>query len=89
MLCTEIVFSIQTHEDIDRVICEDISLSAWYHFLDWYYQIIYERVLLKESDKININVCINIIIILFFIIHSINLGKKKTRLRNFGIYRIL
>lgn len=66
MICTKIIFSIQTHEDIDRVICEDIPLSAWYQFLDWYYQIIYERVLLKESEKIDINVCINIIIILFF-----------------------
>lgn len=91
MICTKIIFSIQTHEDIDRVICEDIPLSAWYQFLDWYYQIIYERVLLKESEKIDINVCINIIIILFFSynIYSINLGKKKARLKNFGIYRIL
>lgn len=59
MLCMKTVFSVQTHEDIDRVICEDITLSVWYQFLDWYYQIIYERVLLKESDKIDINVCIN------------------------------
>lgn len=61
MLCTKLVSSVQTHEDIDRKNCEDVPPSAWYQFLDWYYKIIYERVLLKESDKVDVNVCINIL----------------------------
>ncbi|XP_029162007.1 tubulin monoglycylase TTLL3-like [Nylanderia fulva] len=52
--CIEYI-SVQTHEDIDRKDYKDAPPSAWNQFLDWYYKIIYERVLLKESDKVDIN----------------------------------
>lgn len=51
------IFSIQIHEDIDRKDCKDTPVSAWHQFLDWYCDIIYKRTLLKESDKVDINVC--------------------------------
>jgi len=62
------VFSIQKHEDIDMHSkdYEHIPLSAWHQFLDWYHEIIYKRVLLKKTDKIDINVCINIAVQFFF-----------------------
>jgi len=44
------------HEDIDRKNDEDASSSAWHQFLDWFHEIIYERVLLKESHEVDINV---------------------------------
>lgn len=50
------------HEDIDRK-DKDTALSAWQQFLDWYREIIYERVLLKKTDEVDINVCINIVVI--------------------------
>ncbi|XP_011335358.2 tubulin glycylase 3A-like [Ooceraea biroi] len=47
--------SVQMHEDIDREDNENAPPSAWHQFLDWFHKIIYERVLLKESDEIDIN----------------------------------
>jgi len=44
------------HEDIDRKDDEDTSSSAWHQFLSWFHEIIYERVLLKESNEVDINV---------------------------------
>jgi hypothetical protein len=44
------------HEDIDRKDDEDTSSSAWHQFLNWFHEIIYERVLLKESNEVDINV---------------------------------
>ncbi|XP_071555378.1 tubulin glycylase 3A-like [Temnothorax nylanderi] len=52
--CIEYI-SIQIHEDIDRTDYEDTPLSAWHQFLDWYHDIIYKRVLLKETDKVDID----------------------------------
>lgn len=59
------VYSIQIHEDIDREDYEDTPLSAWHQFLDWYHDIIYKRVLLKETDEVDINVRINDVIYIF------------------------
>ncbi|XP_024874167.1 tubulin glycylase 3A-like [Temnothorax curvispinosus] len=52
--CIEYI-SIQIHEDIDRTDYEDTPLPAWHQFLDWYHDIIYKRVLLKETDKVDID----------------------------------
>lgn len=53
------VFSIQIHEDIDHKDYKNMPLSAWHQFLDWYHEIIYKRGVLKETNKVDINVCIN------------------------------
>ncbi|XP_018363044.1 PREDICTED: tubulin glycylase 3A-like [Trachymyrmex cornetzi] len=51
--CEEYI-SIQIHEDIDRTDCE-YTPPAWDQFLDWHHDIIYKRVVLKETDEVNIN----------------------------------
>ncbi|XP_036139060.1 tubulin glycylase 3A-like [Monomorium pharaonis] len=50
--CIEYI-NIQIHKDIDRKDNEAMSPSAWHQFLDWYHEIIYERVLLKETDEVD------------------------------------
>ncbi|XP_018394129.1 PREDICTED: tubulin glycylase 3A-like [Cyphomyrmex costatus] len=52
--CVEYI-SIQIHEDIDRTDHEYTPLSTWDQFLDWYHDIIYKRIVLKETDEVDIN----------------------------------
>lgn len=54
--CTRLIFSIQTHEDIDRDDYGNASPSAWRRHLNSFHKLINERVLLQESDKVDINV---------------------------------
>lgn len=72
------IFSIQTHENIDREDHKDTPLSVWNQFLDWFHEIIYERVLLKTSDTVDIDVCINIVIrIVLYFFHNIYILEKR------------
>lgn len=73
------VFSIQIHEDIDHK-DEDMPLSVWNQFLDWYHEIIYKRGLLKETNKIDINVCIKAVMqFLFLTVYSDMQIRKKNK----------
>ncbi|XP_067211638.1 tubulin glycylase 3A-like [Linepithema humile] len=53
--------SIQTHENIDREDHKHTPLSVWNQFLDWFHKIIYERVLLKTSDTVDIDELVTLV----------------------------